>query len=53
MFPMTEDIKTHLSGLMRAALASETRQIVRQKIAAAMGSFNGRVRHLVFEDISP
>ena len=38
---------------MRAALASETRQIVRQKIAAAMGSFNGRVRHLVFEDISP
>lgn len=37
---------------MRAALASEARQIIRRKIAAAMGSFDGRVRHLVFEDIS-
>lgn len=38
---------------MRAALASETRQRVRQAIAAAMTPFRGRVYHLVFNDISP
>ncbi|MBN9061818.1 MAG: hypothetical protein BGP06_14860 [Rhizobiales bacterium 65-9] len=33
---------------MRAALASETRQLVRAKIGEAMTLFRGRVYHLVF-----
>ncbi|RUM96680.1 EthD family reductase [Pseudaminobacter arsenicus] len=35
---------------MNAALASETRQIVRSKIAENMGPFKGRVYHLVFAE---
>jgi uncharacterized protein (TIGR02118 family) len=35
---------------MDAALASETRQIVRTKIAENMGPFKGRVYHLVFAE---
>ncbi|MBN9036785.1 MAG: EthD family reductase [Rhizobiales bacterium] len=35
---------------MDAALASETRQTVRTKIAENMGPFKGRVYHLVFDE---
>ena len=35
---------------MNAALASPTRQAVRQQIAAVMGLFQGRVYHQVFSE---
>ncbi|MDB5601585.1 MAG: hypothetical protein JWN71_3629 [Xanthobacteraceae bacterium] len=35
---------------MHAALASETRQAVRQQIGAAMPLFKGRVYHVVYEE---
>jgi len=35
---------------MHAALASETRQQVRQQIGAAMPLFRGRVYHVVYEE---
>jgi hypothetical protein len=35
---------------MDAALASETRQLVRARIQEAMPSFRGRVYHLVFSE---
>ncbi len=37
---------------MNAALASETRRLVRSRIQEAMPSFRGRVFHLVFDDES-
>ena len=36
---------------MNAALASPTRQAVRQKIAEGMGPFKGRVYHQVFRQV--
>ena len=36
---------------MNAALASETRQKVREMIAAGMGPFKGKVYHAVFEKV--
>lgn len=38
---------------MNAALASQTRQQVRDRIAEAMGLFKGRVYHLVFAELPP
>lgn len=35
---------------MHAALASQTRQLVRAKIAAAMPLFQGRVYHLIMQE---
>lgn len=37
---------------MHAALASPTRQEVRARIAEVMGAFQGRIYHLVLEDIA-
>ncbi len=37
---------------MRAALASPVRQEVRAEIAAGMESFQGRVYHIVYEDVA-
>lgn len=37
---------------MRAALASPVRQEVRAEIAAGMGAFQGRVYHVVLEDVA-
>jgi heme-degrading monooxygenase HmoA len=37
---------------MRAALASPVRQEVRAEIAAGMASFQGRVYHIVYEELA-
>ncbi|CAH1651563.1 conserved hypothetical protein [Hyphomicrobiales bacterium] len=46
---MTFDLYFDSLADMDAALASETRQVVRKTIAENMASFKGRVYHLVFE----
>lgn len=38
---------------MNAALASQTRQQVRDRIGEAMSLFKGRVYHLVFSELQP
>jgi len=47
---MTFDLYFDSVADMNAALASETRQLVRSKIAENMGPFKGRVYHLVLDE---
>ena len=47
---MVFDLHFDSLDAMNAALASPTRQAVRQQIAAVMGLFQGRVYHQVFSE---
>ena len=47
---MVFDLRFDSLADMDAALASPTRQAVRQKIGEAMSLFKGRVYHLVFDE---
>ena len=49
---MIFDLRFDSLNAMHAALASEIRQQVRAEIARAMGDFQGRVYHLILEEIA-